>query len=114
MIRAVSVVALAALAAGCAAGPSYHPEQPIPPGTRVGAARSSDSAAAFFDSLATARSRDTAVAGAAPPVSERTLQPDSAAALAWPGLFRDSTLVKLVRTALEQNRDLRTAVGRIH
>jgi multidrug efflux system outer membrane protein len=114
MIRTASVLALAGFAAGCAAGPSYHPEQPIPPATRVGAARSSDSVAAFFDSLAAARSRDTAVAGAVPPMPERSLRPDSAAALAWLDLFRDSTLVGLVRTALEQNRDLRTAVGRIH
>jgi multidrug efflux system outer membrane protein len=117
MIRTATVLGLAALATGCAAGPSYHPEQPIPPATRVGAARSSDSVAAFFDSLATARSHDTAVAGAVPPVPpvpERSLRPDSAAALAWLNLFRDSTLVGLVRTALEQNRDLRTAVGRIH
>ena len=114
MIRTASVLALAALAAGCAAGPSYQPEQPIPPATRVGAARSSDSVATFFDSLAAARLRDTAVAGAVPAVPERTLRPDSAATLAWLDLFRDSTLVGLVRTALEQNRDLRTAVGRIH
>jgi hypothetical protein len=114
MIRTAWVLGLAALAAGCAAGPSYHPEQPIPPATRVGTARSSDSVAAFFDSLATARSRDSAVAGAVPPVPERSLRPDSAAALAWLDLFHDSTLVNLVRTALEQNRDLRTAVGRIH
>ena len=113
MIRTASVLALAALVAGCAAGPSYHPEQPIPPATRVGAARSNDSVASFFDSLATARSRDSVAAGAARPAPERTLRPDSAAALAWLDLFRDSTLVGLVRTALEQNRDLRTAVGRI-
>jgi outer membrane protein, multidrug efflux system len=112
MTRAALVLALAALAAGCAAGPSYHPEQPIPSASRIGAARSSDSVASFFDSLATARSRDSVAAGAAP-VPERTLRPDSAAALAWLDLFRDSTLVGLVRTALEQNRDLRTAVGRI-
>jgi multidrug efflux system outer membrane protein len=113
MIRAASVLSLAALAAGCAAGPSYHPEQPVPPATQVGAAPSSDSVAAFFDSLASARSRDSAVAGAVPPVPQRSLRPDSAAALAWLDLFRDSTLVGLVRTALQQNRDLRTAVGRI-
>src|SRR5262249_35244222 len=82
VIRAAPLLALAALTRGCAAGPSYHPEQPVPPATRVGTARSSDSVAAFFDSLAAARSRDTAVAGAVPPVPERALQPDSAAALA--------------------------------
>jgi multidrug efflux system outer membrane protein len=113
MIRTASVLALAGFAAGCAAGPSYHPEQPVPPATQVGAAPSSDSVAAFFDSLASARSRDSAVAGAVPPVPPRSRRPDSAAALAWRDLFRDSTLVGRVRTALQQNRDLRTAVGRI-
>ena len=33
--------------------------------------------------------------------------------LGWLDLFRDSTMVGLVRTALTQNRDLRTAVARI-
>ncbi|HKT58981.1 MAG TPA: hypothetical protein VJQ46_02960, partial [Gemmatimonadales bacterium] len=79
MIRVASALALVALAAGCAAGPSYHPEQPVPPATRVGAARLSDSAAAFFDSLAAARARDTSAAGAVPPVPPRTIRPDSAA-----------------------------------
>jgi len=113
MIRGATVLAVASLAAGCAAGPSYHPEQPVPPATRVGTARSSDTVAAFFDSLAAARAKDT-VAGAIPTVPERSLQPDSVASLTWLDLFRDSTLVGLVRTALQQNRDLRTAVGRIH
>jgi len=113
MIRPLAVLLLAGLAAGCAVGPSYHPEPVVPAATRVGAARSSDSARAFFDSLAAARAHDTLAANAAPPPASKALLPDSLASLAWLDIFRDSTMVGLVRTALVQNRDLQTAVARI-
>jgi multidrug efflux system outer membrane protein len=114
MIRRASAVLSAALAAGCAVGPSYHPEPVVPATTKVGAAQSSEGARAFFDSLAAARQNDTlaAAAGGAPPAPKAVL-PDSLASLAWLDIFRDSTMVGLVRTALAQNRDLRTAVARI-
>jgi multidrug efflux system outer membrane protein len=117
--------------AGCAVGPSYRPEPAVPPATRVGTARSSDSSAAFFDSLAAARAHDTVPPPVAPapgapklPASEpvlplpsppvsRSLSADSLASLAWLDLFRDTTMVGLVRTAVAQNRDLRTAMARI-
>jgi multidrug efflux system outer membrane protein len=111
MIRRASAPLLAALLTGCAAGPSYHAEPVVPATTKVGAARSSDSARAFFDSLATARAGDT-LPGAAP-LPPKSVLPDSLASLAWLDIFRDTTMVGLVRTALAQNRDLRTAVGRI-
>ncbi len=110
--RGVALAAVAALAAGCAVGPSYHPEQPMPASTKVGASISSDSTRAFFDSLAQARTRDTAP-GPAPSAPAGTLEPDSIASLAWLDLFRDTTMIGLVRTALAQNRDLQTAIGRI-
>jgi multidrug efflux system outer membrane protein len=113
MIRRLWAPALLVIGTGCAAGPSYHPEQPVPPATRVGAARSSDSVAAFFDSLSAARAHDTAATGAVLAVPPRSLAPDSVAGLAWLDLFRDSTMIGLVRTALAQNRDLQTAVARI-
>ena len=113
MIRRLWAPALLVAGVGCAAGPSYHPETPVPPATKVGAARSSDSVAAFFDSLSAARAHDTAAAGVLPPVPPRSLAPDSLAGLAWLDLFRDSTMIGLVRTALGQNRDLQTAVARI-
>jgi multidrug efflux system outer membrane protein len=125
------VLPLLAAVAGCAVGPTYHPEAAVPPATRVGTARSSDSTRSFFDSLAAARAGDTvlppvaAAPGAAkppgpepvlplpaPPVT-RTLRVDSVASLAWLDLFRDTTMVGLVRTAVAQNRDLQTAVARI-
>jgi len=113
MIRPLAVLLLAGLAAGCAVGPSYHPEPVVPAATRVGAARSSDSARAFFDSLAAARAHDTLAANTAPPPASKALLPDSLASLSWLDIFRDSTMVGLVRTALVQNRDLQTAVARI-
>ncbi len=111
MTRSLHALALAVLAAGCAVGPSYHPEEAVPPATKVGTARSSDSTATFFDSLAAARAGDSVAA--TPPVPARTLTPDTLASLAWLDLFRDSTMIGLVRTALAQNRDLQTAVARI-
>ncbi len=116
----------AALAAGlvlggCAVGPTYRPAEPVPAGTQVGTANSPPATRAFFDSLAAARAvdslspRDSAAAAlpmqAAPaPVA---LRADPTADLAWLDLLRDTTLVRYVRTALEQNRDLRTAAARI-
>jgi multidrug efflux system outer membrane protein len=109
--RALPLVAVLSVA-GCAVGPSYHPEAVVPASTRVGAAQSSDSARTFFDSLAAARENDT-LAAAGGPLKPRVLSPDSATGLAWLDIFHDSTMVALVRTALSQNRDLQTAVGRI-
>jgi outer membrane protein, multidrug efflux system len=98
--------------AGCAVGPSYHPEQVVPASTKVGTAQSSESTKVFFDSLAKVREHDTlATPGAA--LAPRVLLSDSVASLAWLDIFRDTTMVGLVRTALRQNRDLQTAMGRI-
>jgi multidrug efflux system outer membrane protein len=109
--RFPSLLLLAGLGAGCAAGPSYHPEQAVPPATRVGTAGSSAGARAFFDSLTAARDSDpVAVAGR---TASRVVLPDSVASLEWLEIFRDSAMVGLVRTALGQNRDLQTAVARI-
>ena len=112
MIRRASALLLVALAGGCAVGPSYHPEEVVPATTKVGAARSSDSARAFFDSLAAARASDT-LAETGAPLAPKAVLPDSLANLAWLDIFRDSTMIGLVRTAIAQNRDLQTAVGRI-
>lgn len=112
MMRRPAAALLLLAAAGCAVGPHYHPEAVVPASTRVGAAASSDSARAFFDSLATARDNDTLSApdGA---LAARLVLPDSLASLAWLDIFHDSTVVELVKTALSQNRDLQTAVARI-
>ena len=112
MMRATStLLALTVLSAGCAVGPSYKPEQVVPAKTQVGTPGSSPAARQFFDSLAAARDSDTVA------VSRRqapqVLLPDSVLNLQWIDIFRDSTLLGLVNTALIQNRDLQTAVSRI-
>ena len=96
--------------AGCAVGPSYHPERVVPESTKVGTAASSKPARQFFDSLAAARDSDSVAVARAP---AKALLPDSVATLQWLDIFRDSTLLGLVKTALNQNRDLLTAVSRI-
>jgi multidrug efflux system outer membrane protein len=110
--RSATPLLLVLAAAGCAVGPRYRPEEVVPSSTRVGAASSSEGTRAFFDSLAAARANDSLAIRGAPP-TPRVLLPDSLASLAWLDIFRDSTMVGLVRTALRQNRDLQTAVGRI-
>lgn len=112
MRRGASPLLSVLLALGCAVGPRYHPEEVVPSSTRIGTASSSAATRTFFDSLAAARANDSLVTGGRPP-SSRVLLPDSLASLAWLDIFRDSTMVGLVRTALRQNRDLQTAVGRI-
>jgi len=93
----------------CAVGPSYAPAPVVAPATEVGT-RGADSAAPFYDSLGAARAADT-IAPPAPAV--RPLQAAALADLAWLDVLRDSTLVRLVQTALRQNRDVATAVARI-
>jgi len=48
-------VATAALVAGCAVGPAYHPAPVVPASTEFGTFRQADSTRRFFDSLAAAR-----------------------------------------------------------
>jgi outer membrane protein, multidrug efflux system len=110
VIRSLGLL-VAALLAGCAVGPSYHPEPVVPASTLVGTAPSSAPVRQFFDSLAAARDSDSATVATRVPA--RPLLPDSLASLEWLDIFRDSTLTGLVRTALSQNRDLQTAVSRI-
>ncbi len=112
MIRYSALLLVGLAAGGCAAGPSYHPETVVPASTRVGTAQSSPGARAFFDSLAAARAADT-VTGNAAPLPPGELLPDSLLNLDWLDIFRDSTMLGLVRTALAQNRDLQTAISRI-
>ncbi len=97
---------------GCLAGPRYVPETVVSSKDKIGVARTSDSSRAFFDSLAAARRADTARIAAVPAV-RRLAVTDSTAAVAWLDLLRDTTLVRLVHVALEQNRDLRVAEARV-
>jgi multidrug efflux system outer membrane protein len=109
--RAFAAATLLLGAAGCAVGPAYRPGDVVPAGTEAGVTRRADSTQAFFDSLAAAHAADTLQAvPAAPP---RRLAADSLADLAWLDVLRDTTLDRLVRTALSQNRDLASARARI-
>ena len=112
MRRSSAAVALTAALAGCAVGPGFHPAPVVPRATRVGAGSRSDSARAFFDSLAAARAADS-VRPALVPLPPRSLMADSIADLAWLDLLRDSTLARLVTTAVQHNRDLALAEARI-
>jgi len=104
-------VLLIALLAGCAVGPGFHPEPVVPAATRVGAGSRSDSARAFYDSLAAARAADSVQP--AVPLPARSIATDSLADVAWLDILHDSTLTRLVETALRQNRDLALAEARI-
>ncbi|HEY2375737.1 MAG TPA: efflux transporter outer membrane subunit [Gemmatimonadaceae bacterium] len=108
------VVALLAMTlTACSMGPRYHPETVIAPSERVGAARLSDSAQHFFDSLAVERARDIT-----PEETEIAPRPalsmNTVTSAAWIDIIHDSTLVSLIDVALRQNRDLQGAVARIN
>ena len=100
-----------ALLTACAVGPRYRPAPVAPAAARVGT-RGADSIAPFYDSLAAARAADTARA-AASQLAPRSLTAGALADLAWLDILRDSTLRRLVETALRQNRDLATAAARL-
>lgn len=96
----------------CAVGPGFHPATVVPDTSRVGGTLSSDSIAAFFDSLSAARAADS-IQPAIPPLPPRPVSADSVPDLAWLNILHDSTLTGLVRVALRQNRDLVAAQARI-
>lgn len=110
--RLGALLAASALAAGCLAGPRYVPETVASSRQQLGVPRTSDSSRVFFDSLAAARRRDTARV-AAVPVARRLVVTDSLTSLAWLDVLHDTTLVRLVGVALEQNRDLQIAQARL-
>ena len=110
-MKPVAAACAAAALFGCAVGPHYRAEPVVPAATQVGAGSRSDSARTFFDSLAAARSADPRRAIA--PLRVRRLAAESIADLAWLDILPDSTLRRLVETALRQNRDLAAAQARI-
>jgi outer membrane protein, multidrug efflux system len=112
MSRRHLAAALSVALSGCAVGPGFHPDPVVPRATRVGVASRSHSVRAFFDSLAAARAADS-VQPAITPLPPRSLVADSIADLAWLDLLPDSTLTRLVTTAVQHNRDLALAEARI-
>ena len=101
-----------AVLTSCAQGPSYHATPAVAPDVQLRTSRGSDSNRAFFDSLARARSHDSLTL-ANPPAAERVLRYDTLAGVAWLEILRDTTLERLVRIAIAQNRSVQSAVARI-
>ena len=93
--------------AACAVGPRYAPAPVVASTAQVGS-RGGDQTAPFYDSLAAARAADTVRSPAPRPLSTAALSD-----LAWLDILHDSTLKRLVETALRQNRDIATATARI-
>ncbi len=109
--RAASLLSALALSA-CAVGPSYHSKPAVAPDVQLRVSTGADSNRAFFDSLANARSRDS-ITLAHPPAAERTLRFDTTAGVAWLDILHDTTLERLVQTAIAQNRNVQSAIARI-
>lgn len=108
----MSGVSIAFTMAACATGPSYHPVSTVPAGTTIRVASRADSVHAFFDSLASAHARDSAML-ARPAAAEHALAYDTTAGVAWLEILRDTTLSRLVQMALRQNRTVQSAAARI-
>ena len=121
ILRGTAVLFLGAVLAGCPIGPGYQrPRMDVPDAWRA-PSPSEDSLRGFYDSLATHRDtagitrRDSTM-----PPGDSTLtsrpQPmlaDSAANLGWFELLQDTVLQRLVRTAVQDNRDVRAAIATI-
>jgi len=109
-MRFVQGVVLLAMA-GCAVGPGTRVTPPAHPGPRVADSLPSPSARRFLDSLTAERARgDTGVAVLPAP---RQLALDAAGDRAWLEVLRDPTVIRLVETALANNRDFQIAVARV-
>ena len=118
-MRTVTSFALVALMAACAVGPGYRrPALGMPASWRRTPA-SQDSLRPFYDSLRTSRDTllppgaDTARVPFAYDTAPAGASGDTAVALKWLDLVQDSVLRQLVDTALQDNRDVRTAVAAI-
>jgi multidrug efflux system outer membrane protein len=102
---------IALLAAGCAVGPSTRVSAPPLSGVRVPDSLAAPAARSFLDSLTRVREReDTGARMLAPP---RPLALDPGSDQPWLDVLRDSQVVRLVRAALANNRDLQIAVARV-
>ena len=118
------LIAASGLFAACAVGPSTAVTPKTPSVAHTTDHAVSPAARTFFDSLTAARAADSAtptpqvllsMVGRAPePIGSPTaLQLDAAHNLTWSEILRDSTLLALIQTALDNNRDVRVAQARI-
>jgi multidrug efflux system outer membrane protein len=117
----VAVAASALIFAGCAVGPSTAVTPVVPSVAHTTDNAVSPAARTFFDSLSVARRAD--LADSTPhsqliPTPQAvgnpsTLELSATQNLSWHDILRDSTLVALIQTAIDNNRDLRVAHARI-
>ena len=97
---------MALLLSGCAFTPGYNAPRVVPPSASVATAATTN--APLFDSLA----RAGQLAAPLPPGA--TFDATGALALAWLDVMRDTTLVRLVRTALQDNQEIHGAIARVN
>ncbi len=120
-IRHAGVLAMGLVMASCAVGPSTAVTPVVPTVANTADRGVPQSARAFYDSLTMARAADRADATPhsqlipTPPAVAipATLQLGSERNLAWLDILRDSTLVALIQTAIDNNRDVQVAHARI-
>lgn len=108
MRKRIAIPVLVALVAGCAVGPNYHAPT-VPAEQAQVAVRTPDSIQARLDTVV--QVRDSLLKVQAGP--EVNLSADTSADVAWLNLLNDSVLVRLVNTALNQNRDVQVAMARV-
>lgn len=114
-------VAAPCLAVACAVGPSTRVTPVVPSVAHTTDHAVPTAARAFFDSLVAARAADPPDSSPRSMLSMQTpslssavpLELESARTLPWLDILRDSTLVSLVQTAINNNRDMRLAQARI-
>ncbi len=103
-----AVPALLALLAACAVGPNYHAPT-VPAQQSHVAVRTPDSIQARLDTVV--QVRDSLLKVQSGPQVD--MAADTTADVAWLNLLNDTVLVRLVNTALEQNRDVQVAMARV-
>lgn len=95
------------LLSACALTPAYNAPRVIPASASVTTATTTN--APLFDSLALAGQ----LPAPAPLPPGAAFDATGAQALAWLDVLRDTTLVRLVGTALQDNQDIRAAIARV-
>ncbi|HLG06914.1 MAG TPA: TolC family protein, partial [Gemmatimonadales bacterium] len=102
------LVALALGLAACAVGPTTRVTPATHPGPRAADSVPGRSARAWLDSLEVARAAEPSPLPSPAPLA---LDPESDRA--WLEVLRDPAVVRLVETALANNREYRIAVARV-
>jgi len=112
-VTRLAAVILLAFAAGCAVGPSTRAVPAVAPAVSDRTPGAPSPTRVFLDSLTKARQAERPDTAASPLWRPTALALDSAGDLAWLAVLKDSQLVALVREAVANNRDLRTATARV-